>query len=164
MFSATTINLVNTATNTSVTGIPSAAKDKAFLAATIAMAALPLATSTLAFYLGWLSTDPVQAKAKRYRIYIASMQERSVALTAAHAELGTPEAHRAQLIKREKELYDDALKQNAAEEALAKAIAAEAFFAGRDPNELTIIANRETTDANYSPKASTLADVEKGDA
>lgn len=160
MFSTASAAMVSTAASNTTTVLSSDVKDRAYLAATIAMAALPLATSILAFYLGWLSSDPVKAEARKYRLFIARSKERLADIVAAHAELGTPEARRAQLIKRENELYADALQQNAAEEGLAKAVAVEAFFEGKDADSLTLITSRKTTETRYQPKTSSLADTE----
>lgn len=156
MLSPGSTGLVNTVDSSTVSSISSSAKDNAYLATTIAMAALPLATSILCFYLGWLSSDPVKAEARKYRLFIVEMQERRASIVAARAELGTPEARRDQLITREQELYKDALNANAAEENLAKAMAAEAFFDGKNADQLTLISSREITEASYDPKTSAL--------
>lgn len=157
MLSSATVGLVNSAVSNAVTEVSSDSKDGAYLAATIAMAALPLATSILAFYLGWLSSDPVKTAAKKHRLYIAEMKERQVILSAQRAELGAPDVRRNFLIQREKELYADALNQNGSVEALVQADTVEAFFVGKTADELTTIAARKTATANYEPKESSLA-------
>ena len=161
MLSASQDALVNAAAADAAQVVSGNETDKAYLAVTIAMAALPLATSITAFYLGWLSSDPVVADINKHRLYIARMQDHRASLAATRAEAGAPEAHRAQLIKREKELYADKLRQNAANEELVNASTAEAFFTGRSADDITIISNRSIAKASYEPKASTLADTEE---
>ena len=155
--SVATSNLVNSVGSSMIEGT-TGREDAAYLAVTIAMAVLPLATSIMALYLGWLSSDPIKGELKKQRIHIAKVQEQRAVIGAAKAELGSAETRRERLMIRETELYHDALRQLATEEDAENAMAQEAFFQGRSANDITIITAQNTPNAAFTPKSSALVE------